>query len=97
MYRLNCGHAAIAAVMCVSCAFGYVLRGIIDREKKDHKEWFSAGLSADHDRWEDDPEPTYNRQDDIIHDCYTCKYADETTGDEPCDSCITYIKWERKQ
>lgn len=87
--------AAIAAVMVVSCAFGYVLRGIGEKNRKTDSEWFLNGLSADHDRWEDDPEPTRNRQDDIIHDCYTCKYAEETTGDEPCDSCITYTKWER--
>ena len=60
MSEVNFGHAAIAAVMAVSCAFGYVLRGIVDRDRKEHIEWFMNGLSADHDRWEDDPEPSRN-------------------------------------
>lgn len=88
MYRLNCGHVAIAAVMAVSCAFGYVLRGIIDRDRKDHREWFLNGLSADHDRWEDDPEPS--------HACDTCKWIKKPFCEEPCISCFNHRNWERK-
>ena len=80
--------AAIAAVMAVSCAFGYVIRGIIDRDRKDHSRWFYDGLSADHDRWEDDPEPRR---------CETCRHRSKTLFDDPCMSCsIADSKWEKK-
>lgn len=71
--------AAIAAVMAVSCAFGYVLRGIVDSNRKSNSEWFDD-FSADHDRWENDPEPTL--------DCDSCMHKNTPWSDEPCNSCI---------
>lgn len=85
---MNCGHAAIAAVMAVSCAFGYVLRGIVDNARKTEFEWFTDGIEADHDRWENDPEPTRH--------CYTCKFLHKPTMIEPCVNCHSFDKWEAK-
>ena len=49
--------AAIALVMAVSCAFGYCMRGIVDKaleERRAAKErrWMDE-FEADHDDWED--------------------------------------------
>ena len=49
---------SIAAVMGVSCAFGFVLSGLWDKAAKEHKEeknrrWMED-FEADHDHWEDD-------------------------------------------
>ena len=80
--------AAIAAVMVVSCAFGYVLRGIVDKGMKSDSEWFYGGSEADHDRWEDDPEPT--------NTCDTCKWDRVTLWNADCYKCNDYDKWEAK-
>ena len=80
--------AAIAAVMVVSCAFGYVLRGIIENGRKSDSEWFYDGSEADHDRWEDDPVPT--------NTCDTCKHEKVPLWDEECAFCNDYDKWEAK-
>lgn len=81
--------AAIAAVMAVSCAFGYVLRGIVDNARKTESEWFTDGLSADHDRWEDEPEPTKY--------CANCKHVFKPHTEEPCKGCnkSMHSRWER--
>lgn len=81
--------AAIAAVMAVSCAFGYVLRGIVDNARKTEFEWFTDGIEADHDRWENDPEPTKN--------CGNCKHVFKPHTEEPCKGCnkSMHSKWER--
>ena len=80
---------SIAAVMAVSCAFGYVLRGFIDRERKGGSEWFYDGSEADHDRWENDPEPTMM--------CDTCKWEVTSYRDSECSDCNDYDKWEAKE
>jgi len=79
-------YAAIAAVMAVSCLFGYALHGIIDSASKSLTE---ASEDADHDRWEDDPVPTIP--------CETCKYQEVSMWYEPCLTCgEEYDKWEVK-
>lgn len=91
--------AAIAAAMAVSCAFGYMLRGFIDSERKSDSEWFSDGLSADHDRWEDDPEPTCESVENPAEErlCVTCKCREFSFMREPCLSCgIERKNWEAK-
>lgn len=80
---------AIASVMAVSCAFGYVLRGIVDNARKTESEWFTDGLSADHDRWEDEPVPTMP--------CRGCLHEETSMFDEPCLSCIQTSDWEKKR
>lgn len=55
---------AISLIMAVSCAFGYMLKGLIDRERKSGSEWFFDASEADHDRWEDDPETNNGLEDD---------------------------------
>lgn len=79
---------AIASVMAVSCSFGYMLRGFIDSERKSDSEWFMDGLSADHDRWEDDPVPT--------NACDTCKHEKALLWDAECSKCSDFNMWEGK-
>ena len=55
---------ALSLIMAISCAFGYMLKGLIDRERKSGSEWFYDGSEADHDRWEDDPETNNGLEDD---------------------------------
>lgn len=76
---------ALSLVMGISCLFGYVLRGIVEKSRKNDSEWFYEGSEADHDRWEDDPEPT-NR-------CNTCKW-EKTASWTDCYNCNDYDKWE---
>lgn len=54
---------ALSLVMGVSCLFGYVLRGIVEKNRKTDSEWFFDGSEADHDRWEDDPETNNGWED----------------------------------
>ena len=49
--------AAISLIMAVSCAFGFALRGILDKAIQEHREakkwrWIEE-FDADHDIWED--------------------------------------------
>lgn len=82
---------SIAAVMVLSCAFGYVLRGIVEKGRKNDSEWFYNGSEADHDRWEDDPVPT--------NTCDTCKYENTKPTEEPCLSCLEddVDRWEKDE
>lgn len=80
--------AAIAAVMALSCAFGYVLRGIVEKGKKTDSEWFYGGSEADHDRWENDPVPT--------NTCDTCKHEKAPLWDAECSKCSDFNMWEAK-
>lgn len=82
---------SIAAVMGVSCAFGYVMRGIIDRARESRKtakerRWMDD-FTADHDRWEDDPDPAEMY-------CSNCAYEQRDWWQEPCDNCNGYNKWK---
>ena len=90
--------ADIAAAMGVSCAFGYALRGIVDSNKKSNSEWFTDGLSADHDRWEDDPESTCDPAEKTEDKrCSTCRHSDISVLCEPCCSCdLDGRNWEAK-
>ena len=85
---------AITAVMVLSCAFGYVLRGIVDKGRKADSEWFLDGLSADHDRWENDPEPTDPEPTKLYNTCDTCNWF---MMDVPCLHCNDYDRWEKKK
>ena len=80
---------ALSLVMGVSCLFGYVLRGIVEKNRKTDSEWFYDGSEADHDRWEDDPVPTMP--------CRGCLHENTSMFDEPCLSCIQTSEWEKKR
>lgn len=83
---------SIAAVMGVSCAFGFVLRGLWDKAAKEHKEeknrrWMED-FEADHDHWEDDA-------DDGKY-CSNCKYENREWWQEPCENCNGYNGWKAR-
>lgn len=80
---------AISLIMAVSCAFGYVLRGIVEKNRKSDSEWFYDGSEADHDRWEDDPVPT--------NTCDTCKHEKAPLWDAECSKCSDFNMWEAKE
>lgn len=82
---------SIAAVMGVSCAFGFVLRGITDkaaegRKRAKERRWMDD-FAADHDRWEDDPDPAEMY-------CSNCAYEQRDWWQEPCENCNGYNKWK---
>lgn len=79
---------ALSLIMAVSCAFGYVLRGIVDKGRKSDSEWFYDGSEADHDRWEDDPVPT--------NTCDTCRREKAPLWDAECSKCSDFNMWEGK-
>ena len=70
---------AIASVMVLCFVFGYKSRGWVECLKDSDTD----DIDADHDRWEDDPEPTVIRRDT----CDTCKHQKVKWYDEPCLSC----------
>lgn len=80
---------ALSLIMGVSCLFGYVLRGIVEKNRKSDSEWFYDGSEADHDRWENEPEPT--------NTCDTCKWDRVTLWNADCYKCNDYDKWEAKE
>lgn len=80
---------ALSLIMGVSCLFGYVLRGIVEKNRKDAPEWFYDGSEADHDRWEDEPEPT--------NTCDTCKWDRVPLWNADCYKCNDYDKWEGEE
>lgn len=79
---------ALSLIMGVSCLFGYVLRGIVEKNRKTDSEWFYDGSEADHDRWEDDPVPT--------NTCDTCKHEKAPLWDAECAKCSDFNMWEAK-
>lgn len=82
--------ASILAVMAVSALFGYAMHDVIQTGIHGHSEATEDALEADHDRWEDDPEPT-----EPEHVCDTCKYNEFNEWYEPCLHCGKgYEKWE---
>jgi hypothetical protein len=74
---------SIAAVMVLGWLFGIVCDRMFIRWAESHSE---PPEYADHDRWEEDPEPTRR--------CDTCKHDGLTLYDEPCDSCCGFSRWE---
>ena len=81
---------AIALLMVVGWAFGIACDRLLIRWSKSHLDTSEDG-SADHDRWEDDPEPT-----ELEHVCDTCKYNEFNEWYEPCLHCgKNYEKWEK--
>ena len=78
---------AIALLMVVGWAFGIVCDRLLIRWSKSHLDTSEDG-TEDHDRWEDDPEPT--------NTCDTCKWDKITVWDAECYHCNDYDKWEAK-
>ena len=84
--------AALTALMLSAWAFGIAcdrlftawMQGRTDGSEDSTDD----GTEADHDRWEDDPEPT-NR-------CDTCRWEKVPQWDEEahCSACDGYDGWE---
>lgn len=83
--------ASILAVMAVSCLFGYAMHDVIQNGIHGHSEATEDALEADHDRWEDDPEPN-----EPEHICDTCKHEVSDPKNGPCFECAFGAKdrWE---
>ena len=83
---------SIAAVMGVSCAFGFVLRGLWDKAAEEHKK-------AKKRRWMDDFEADYDHWEDDVDNgkyCSNCKYENREWWQEPCENCNGYNEWRKK-
>ena len=81
---------AIASIMVLGWLFGIVCDRLLVRWFEGHSEATQDG-SEDHDRWENDPEPT-----EPEHVCDTCKYNEFNEWYEPCLHCGKgYEKWEK--
>ena len=76
---------ALALVMASAWAFGIFCDRMFIRWAESHSE---PPEDADHDRWEEDPEPT-NR-------CDTCRWEKVLPWDEEahCSACDGYDGWE---
>lgn len=90
--------AALTALMLSAWAFGIVCDRLFSAWLQWHTDSTEDGTDddteADHDRWEDDPEPTNLRRN-----CSTCKYESVVWCEEPCESCTgagKNNKWEAK-
>lgn len=67
---------SIAAVMGVFWIFGVVCDRLIIKWTESRTE---PEENPDHERWEEDPDPTYK--------CSTCKWEGKSCLEEPCKSC----------
>lgn len=88
---------AIAAVMGVCWVFGIVCDRLVI-------EWIQSQAETeddpDHDRWEDDPEPTCESAENPAEErlCVTCKCRKFSFMHEPCLSCgLERKNWEAKE
>jgi len=68
---------SITAVMVLGWIFGIVCDRMFTRWAESHSE---PPEDADHDRWEEDPEPTMP--------CIGCPDENTSMFDEPCISCM---------
>ena len=81
--------AALTALMLSAWAFGIVCDRLFTSWMQGRTDGTEDGTEADHDRWEDDPEPT--------NMCDTCKWDRVPLWNADCYKCNDYDKWEAKE
>lgn len=79
---------SIAAVMGVFWIFGVVCDRLIIKWTESRTE---PEENPDHERWEEDPEPSIKKS------CANCRHVETAWRADPCTKCtMTYSEWEER-